>query len=503
MNNSKSLGQTVIQGSVIAILFTFIGSASAYLVRVIYSRSLSVEMYGLFFAVFGLVNILSSYTGLGFAHAVTYFVPKQFKLKKYHDLWNTFIYGQIIQVGISVLFSAVLIVSASFLSDKYFKVSGAENLIYAFCAFLILTSLINSLLQIFTGLQKVKYYSSINALRTFFVLLFSLFFLFLGIHNTVYYAFAWDLGYLITFLIFLSLLWVKFPHLTNNSIVWRKEIFKAMYKYAIPAFSSTIIFSLMVSADTFLLTLYKGVKEVGVYNVIVPVAAIPVIFLSPLNNVFFPLVSHLYEGEKEKLGYLINKIYEFVPFIGVYFALFVVLFPSSTVGLIFGEKWLGVSQLPLTFLALGYIANLTAGISDTVILGIGKTKARLIVYVLVAIVTVLFHIILISQFGVMGAVMSNNISYLFLALMLTVLIKKVVDFKIPYLFYLKMFLFALLLFITVRLTAFLPGSLPVLILSGILYTILFGLFGYYLKIYDKKILLLIIPKLKSSKITFE
>src|SRR3989344_7355390 len=112
VKNSQSLSANIIRGSIIAILFTFVCSVSAYLIRVVYSRTLSIEMFGLFFAVFGLISMISSYTELGFGEAVAYFVPKHFKSKKFKELWNTYIYGKVIQVGMAILFSLILILLA-------------------------------------------------------------------------------------------------------------------------------------------------------------------------------------------------------------------------------------------------------------------------------------------------------------------------------------------------------------------------------------------------------
>lgn len=493
MDNTHSLKEKVIKGSVLVIVLSLLGSILAYIIRVLYSRTLSIEDYGLFYAVFGFFSIISVHTDLGFGEALVYFIPKYFKFKKFKELWNTFIYSQVIQVVVATVLAAILIFLAPFLSAKYFKVVGSESLIYIFCSFLIINSLLNSVLQIFVGLQRPKYYSLINVLKIFFILLFSSVFLILDLNAPIYYALAWVLGYFVTAVIFLYLLWVKHPILTKNNVLWNKEIFNVMYKYAVPAFATTLISTLLVSSDIIFLTLLRGVKEVGIYNIIVPIASISVAFFSPLNSILFPLVSHLYEGEKEKLRILISKIYQIIPFVGVYFALFIILFPSPIVGLIFGKKWLGLTQTPLTFLALGYIAYLFSIILGIITLGIGKVGDRLKIFTVMAVLSICLHAILIFEYGVLGAVITNSFIAILLCLIFTIMIRSVVIFKIPFWFYIKLLAFSVSVFLTVRLVGFTPNNWLELIFSGLIYSISFIFLGFLLKVYDRELLKLILP----------
>lgn len=494
MSSSPTLQEKVIKGSMIVLFLSFLGSIFAYLIRVLYSRSLSVEDYGLFYAMFGFFSIISVQTDLGFGEALVYFIPKYFKSKKYKELWNAFLYGQSIQVGTSILVAVLLVILAPFLSTNYFKVVGSETLIYTFCVFLVINSILNSLLQIFTGLQKPRYYSSIQVLRVIFVLLLSLCFLILDLNAPIYYALAWVFGYFITLLIFLYLLWKKHSILTRNNLIWHKETFDAMYKYAIPAFVTTFISTLIFSSDIFFLTLLKGVKEVGIYNVIVTIASISVVLLSPLNGILFPLVSHLCEGEKKKLSLLISKIYELVPFVGIYFALFIILFPSSIVGFTFGYKWVGLVETSLSFLALGYIAYLISIILGIIVLGTGKVNQRLRALMVMAVLTICLHAVLIFKYGVLGAVITNSFVAILLIFIFTKIIRSVVNFAIPTWFYIKLLFLSIFTFFIIRISGFTPRNWLELILSGLVYTLIFILLGFLFKIYDKQVIGLVLPR---------
>lgn len=498
MSTAQSLQERVIKGSLITLTLTFLGSVFAYLIRILYSHTLTVEDYGLFYAVFGLLNIIIGYGDLGFGYSIVYLLPKYLKVKEYSKAWNTFIYAQAISFLMSVIAATALALSAQFLAKYYFKVAGSENLIYIFCIYLITLSILNGLIQVFTGMQKVKYYSSITVSRWFLTFVFSILFFLFDFPNIIFYAFAWAFGHIITTAIFLFLFISRHNQLTGNKIIFESVILKKMFPLAYPVLLENFIVTSMAFTEIFFLTLIKGVKDVGVYNIIYPLASIPIILLAPVNSLILPLVSHLMEGEKERISYIVNRSLEIVPFIGIYFSLFLITFPSSIVGLVFGQKWLGLIENPIVILSIGSIAFLTSEILGTIAIGTGKIKARLKANAVLAVFNICLNIILIGKLGVLGVVITYSLTRCALSVWCLKIIKTSVPFQIPFKFYLKMLIFSTTTFLTIKLLGISPKNWLELIISGIIYTIIFVFLGLILKIYDKKLLLMIIPKRKST-----
>lgn len=496
MVKHQSLQEKIIKGSLLTLLLSLLGSFFAYLIRIFYSHNLTVENYGLFYATFGIFSIIAGYSDLGFGYATVYLLPKYLKLKNYSKAWNIFLYGQIMSLTMSFLLILVLITSAPFIAKYYLKVPGSENLIYIFCIYQIAFTLLGGLIQIFTGMQKVKYYSSITVVRWFLTFTFSVIFFLFDFPHITFFALAWALGHVITAIIFLLLLIYKHKYLSKNKIIWDSKIFKQMFSLAYPVIFENFVISTMIFADTFLLTLMRGVREVGIYNIIYPLTMISIILLAPINNLILPLVSHLMEGEKEKLKFLMGRILEIAPFVGIYFSLFLMIFPSSIVGLIFGQKWLGLVELPLVLLSLGSVGFLMSEILGTITIGTGKIRDRLKANAVISAFSITLDIILIWKFGVMGVVITNSLARSALTFWCIRIIKSSVAFKLPLKFYLKLLIFSIIIFSIVKLTGFSPKNLLELMVGGVIYTIIFIVIGFVLKIYDKKLLLMILPAKK-------
>lgn len=492
--NSPTLTEKILKGSSIVLFLSFLMAPLGYVIRALYAHTLSVEMYGLFYAILGFFTIIAAYNDLGFGPAVSYFLPKYIKSQDTSSGFLVYKYGQLIQIITSIFISLIIILITPWLITYYFKVPGIENIIYVFCIYLVANSFLNSLIQAFIGLQKEKYYSSINLIRLTFTLLFSLLFWAFDSANALFYSVSWISAYLVTALVYNYLLHKRHRELVRNKLWWNKDLLKMMSHYAIPTLFTASIYSFITFSDIFFLTLFRGVKEVGAYNIILPLASTSIVFLSPLNNLILPLTSHLMEGDKSKITNLIEQALKIIPFVALYFALFLVMFPSSPIKLIFGEKWLGPTEQPLIILSIGYIAISLYTFLATIVSGFGKVKEKLLISVFIAIVSIFLNAFLIYFYGLMGAVIANSLIGVISVILFGHIIKKVIPFHYPYLFYIKIASLSTFLYIIVKFVNFYPTNWFQFITSGIVYTMIIIILALYSNIIDKSMIKLIFRK---------
>lgn len=483
MYNQDNLTKRVFQGTTIILLFSLLTSPLGYILRIIYSNNLSIEMYGLFYALLAFFGILTTYKDLGFGYSVTYLIPKFIKQKDYQKSWIVYKYNQYIEVGTSFLLSFILIIFAPWLSQNYFKVPGTQNLIYIFCIYFIANSFLEALYKMFTGLQQEKFYSSIQFSRLFLALIFSLLFIFFDHNDVIYFAISWALAHIFCTIIFTYIL-NKNQLFLKTKLIWNKKLFSIMFQFAIPTLITTSIYTFINFTDNFFLTLFKSVREVGIYNIIIPLISIPSIFLSPINTFIFPLISHLMEGERDKTNFLLNNSLKIIPFIGLYFSLFIILFPSTTVQLIFGIKWVGLVEIPLKILAFGTIFALLSSFLTTVACGMGKVRERMQASIIIAIVNIILSIILINAYGVLGVAIANTIVYLISIVLFARIVKKELNFNFPFKLYFILTLFSICLYFLVQLIRFTPSGFGQFIVTGIIYSIIVAVFGLILGIFD-------------------
>lgn len=487
MKPDKSLTQRILKGSFTVILFASFGPPLGYLIKMVYSRSLSIEMFGLFYAMLAFFALLASFTDLGFGYCLTYLVPKYFKKGNYKISWNLYKYNQIISFATSLIISVFVALYAGWLSDHYFKVPEAKALIYVFIVFLIGGSLSNAIEKFFIGLQQEKYYATIQPVKMILTLIFSVIIWFTNNSNVLLYSAAWAVSTVIATLVFTLLLKRKYGDLTSKT-VWDKKLFRLMFKYALPSFLTTFVLAFIGSINVIFLTSLKGVREVGIYEIVIPLASMSSLIFSPINTFLSPLISHLMEGEKEKVQLLLETALKIIPFVGFYFALFIFLFPSQPINFLFGEKWVGLAKSPLMVLSIGIIIAQTANFLATIVIGIGKVNERLRASIIIALINIILTYLLILKYSVLGATISGSIIFTVSVFLYSRIISKSIRFKFPVLFYLELLIVGIAVYFLVAIFNIYPVNLPQYLLTGVVYTSLMVGLAYFLKLFDKSML---------------
>jgi len=464
-------------------LFTFAAAPLGYLIRMILSRSLSIEMYGLYFAVIGFFSFFITYNDLGFGYSLSYFFPKFFRKKDYRTCWNLYTYDQFIELITSLVFSGILFLSASWITSHYFKVPEAEYLIKIFCVYFIANSVVSALNKLYNGMQKELYYASMELVR----------FIFLATVASIYYlnhvhdvsAFAWGLvsSYIFVAFLYRLLLQKNFAFLVRQPFSWNPTLLQTMAKYALPTIMTTSVYTLITFSDTFFLTLFKGVKEVGIYNVMIPIVGVFAIFLSPINTFLFPFISHHADSDKKTVNTLLSHTLRIIPFICFYFAVFIILFPNPIIAILFGSKWSSTSAVALSILAVGYSLSTLGSFMGTYIIGLGKVKERLRISIIIAVCNTICSLILVPLFGIIGVAISFLMTSLLSVILQGVTLTSDLTIRYPIIFYLKIILFGSILFIFCRATNLYPNNWYQLILYGGMYTIIMGIFGLWINVY--------------------
>lgn len=87
----QPLGQKLIKKGFWLYFFMLLTAPVGYIIKVLVSNTLSVEDVGIFYSVFGLMMLFSSYHDLGLTEALQYYLPKYWIHKEY-DKYKTILY---------------------------------------------------------------------------------------------------------------------------------------------------------------------------------------------------------------------------------------------------------------------------------------------------------------------------------------------------------------------------------------------------------------------------
>src|ERR1017187_7559033 len=262
-----------------------------------------------------------------------------------------------------------------------------------------------SLLKTMGLAKKVVIYSTSGAILNLLLNIFFVYYLRLSVYGII-------LAQVISGLVLLLLL---LP-LIKNKYVFRidKEIFNIVIKFSLPLIFANLFMAGSNVADRFILNIYSGREQVGLYSFAYRIALIMSILIGSFSTAWFPHSLNLFYSSDYKFsfGKVLNKL--------VAVSCLLLLIVSLLAGYLFDIHILGISFFNSVYrpgiviipiVMLGYLFN---GISSyySVYPQVSNKSYHLMSSELIAfVVNVISNIILIPWFGIIGAALSTAIGF--------------------------------------------------------------------------------------------
>ncbi|MCX6818584.1 MAG: oligosaccharide flippase family protein, partial [Candidatus Aenigmarchaeota archaeon] len=181
MKKMTNYTERVFKGAVTVFLISIVGMFIAYLFRIFLARNLSVEDFGLFYAIIAFTGLLALFRDLGLNSALIKYIPEFLVKKEFEKIKYSIISVTFIQLIIIFILILPFFVFSDQIAVSYFHtISASMPLKILLIAFItsIFIPLFQAMLQ---GLSKMKMYSIIEPLRMSIIYVFTYFFIHLGV----------------------------------------------------------------------------------------------------------------------------------------------------------------------------------------------------------------------------------------------------------------------------------------------------------------------------------
>ena len=459
---------------IISVLAAFLG----YFVRVILAKNLTIEEFGLFYAVFAFLGMFGIFKSLGFDRALAKFIPEFLHKKENNFIKSSIIYVIVIQIITnSVIILAVYLLS-DFLASNYFHNAQAAIVLKLLAIAFFIDSFVFVLKFSFQGFKKMTYFSGIDLLRM------------LLITAVILIGFKLDYKLLspitayiiapIVLLIVFSWILVKkvFPEFFISRFIINKTLLKRISKYSIFILATSIGGIILGYTDIMMLTYFLGLTSVALYSVALPTTGILLYLPRALEQILLPLTSELWSKKKKKM--LVEGIeslykYSFIIIIPLVFMMF--SFADLIINVFFGKSYIPAANT-MKILSIGVIFATINSVGFSFFPGIGKPQISSKIVYIAAIFNFITNLILIPIIGVIGAAITTSLSYFIMMIISLKNIRKFVEITFPIKVWIKTsiagILFVLAIWIlkkAIILNVWVETG-TVLIISGIVYIIL-------------------------------
>jgi O-antigen/teichoic acid export membrane protein len=461
--------------------FGVIASFLGYLIRMILSRQLTLEEFGLFYSVFTFVGFFIVFRDAGLSISLMKFIPEFLVNDQPSRIKASIKFIFIVNFIFSLILILILILFSDYLSKNYFGSDLAKPLLFLLSTYFLFYSLYRVFMNIFVGFQKSKYYSWDLLFINLVVLLGILIFSEMGIFSpAIAYIFAAFLGVFISIIVFLKL----FKYFRYKSD-YSSRLKTRLFHYGFPLLLAAIGFVVIGQIDVMMLTGFRTLSEVGIYSVVLPTAMLLVTLGSSMAQVILPYVSEYWAKKKySQISKVINETYRkaFVFIVPAGLILFV--FSDIVLRFLFGEEFiLGINALKI--LSVGAILFSVATINNSILSAIGRPKLVTKIILSVTFLNVILNLILIPFYGIVGAAIATSISYLLVLYLSSKWVSKIVGVKIPVFSWLKSF-FSGLVFVGV--VAILKKVIEVNIIFESFLVLFIGLLVYLGVIFSLKVI---------------
>ncbi|MBI4014449.1 MAG: flippase [Candidatus Aenigmarchaeota archaeon] len=386
---------------------TMLAAAIGYGFRVFLSRSLSIDDYGLFYSVVALVATLGVFRELGLA---TSLVKHMAELKARSD-YAGIKSATIMVFALQMLLTLVLFVPAAFFADalaeSYFGTPAASAVLLLILAEGVINMGLYS--AVFQGMQKFNIFAFVELVRVSLVFLFSYF---LAHNGAAGIAAAQLLSTVVMNVIFVGIALRTMPFFARARFTFNRELFSRILKFGGTLWLGNVIVMAVSRMDVLILTYFRPLSEVALYNASLPTAMLLMTFASALNNTLFPTISELWaRKETAAVSRGMTSVIRLFFIIMTPFALLLVFYSDAILSTLFGSRF-APATFSLQILAIATLFYAISQIFFGVINGMGRPDVNAKIYTAAAISVLAMDVALVPLYGVDGASAATAFSYI-------------------------------------------------------------------------------------------
>nr|WP_305794533.1 flippase [Halomarina rubra] len=392
----------MLSSATLIVIGTVLGALAKMVERIIIGRSVSLEAYGEVSIGLAVLTIASMFSILGFSQGVPRFMTRYEESEQKRGVWLT---GLVITLFASSIVAAVLWVSAPTLT-LYLGRTDSVLLLQLF--FLTIPLTVGSRIGIggLQGFENTRYRTYVqDILHPLSRIGLLLVFLWAG-YGVLGAGYAYLIAAGLAFLV---------SHLYLNRLMPLRGTFvarpKELLRFSVPLTISGFLLILMSQTDTIMLGYFRPSTEVALYNAAYPLAIGLGTLLNAFNFLYLPLASRLDAndelGEVEAIYAITTKWAFFLTFPAF---LTFAIFSGDILEIFFGLRYRDAG-LALTILTVGYFSNALFGQNLRTISALGDTKYLMITNSVAFIVNIAINLVLIPQYGFIGASIASAISY--------------------------------------------------------------------------------------------
>lgn len=189
------------------------------------------------------------------------------------------------------------------------------------------------------------------------------------------------------------------------------RIHRELLRFSAPLLLMTSMMMILSNLDIFFLSYFHSAEDIGVYNVVYPLAELLTMTLSGFSFIFLPAFSRLHsEGQEGEMLQIYQVVTKWVFLLTLPALFYFLLFPETIIGLTFGREYTE-GAVALSILAVGFSVQSLVGPNMQSLTSVGETRIIMWINLAAGVTNVLLNYLLIPEYRYLGAAVATSISY--------------------------------------------------------------------------------------------
>jgi O-antigen/teichoic acid export membrane protein len=387
------------------IVFSIAAAVLGYVLKLYLARNLSVEDFGLFYAVLSLTSLLFLLKDFGLSQALAKYLPEFNHGKDYTSTKSAIASSYIFQLAAGVILAIIFYFASDYLALNLFHSQQAKAVLLIMLAeFVLAATTVKFTLQ---GMLLIKSYALMEVLRIIFVFVPVVFLVQLGAAGVAMSYLAASLAVQIIFSLYIISKTRKLP---GSARIFRSD-FNRLFRFGSYFMFGGIAGFLISYTDTLVLTALRALGEVGLYQAAISTSQVLWGIALALSVVLMPVISEMWaKNEKDKVSRGVGFLIKYVMIILIPAMLLMVAFSEIVINILFGHRYIQAST-SLQVLAFGAIFYSIMTIYSTSLASIGRPDAAMKITVVAGVFNLAANIVMVQAMGIFGAAVATSAAY--------------------------------------------------------------------------------------------
>lgn len=387
---------------------TFAGSLFTYAARfvmgILLARFLGAENYGLYNLALTVATLAAGLALLGMSSALVRYISLYNSRRDTEGLWGILQVGIGLPTALSLVMAGATYVLADSIAHTVFQEARLAPVLRLASLLIPFFTTIEALVAATRGFKKMHYAAiAQNITQPMIQLILVAALAIIGLNATRAVAAQLPATLVVTLMLvyFLN----KLFSLKRPIRAARRETGQIL-KFGMPLYLTYLIQTFRKDIQVFLLGALNTVTAVGVFTLAAQVNQIGSMFHDAVVTVSMPIIAELFDrGEREPLAKFYQTATKWTFSLNLPLFLVVILFRGPILS-IFGESFAGGSAA-LAILAWGNLVNTGTGVCGVILNMTEKTTLTLLNSVLLFILVTGLNVLLIPQWGLIGAAVAS------------------------------------------------------------------------------------------------